>query len=528
MAAEPNAGTLPSNWDAPLSVPWATAPSRMETEVADLQVQGTTPTQISGTFYRIMADPFFPPAPENSMPIEGDGNVSAFRIHDGQVDMKTRYVDTERLRLERKANRRLFGLYRNPFTHHPCVRAAVDSTANTNVVYWAGRLLALKEVALPYEVDVDTLETISYDPFGGEAGVRAKTFSAHPKVDPFTKELVVFGYEAKGLASLDVVIYALDEKGEKRDEQWIEAPWRAMIHDCAITENFIILVLWPFEADMERLRAGGHHWAWNHKRPATFIVVPRRPGKNLPRGWNEGEYRVYEWENCIALHTAAAWEEKAADGEGVVLYMESSRVFDNELPFFPPADPSTVPAPVGKADFVRWKFDLNQPSGSRIEDPRTVLDLPSEFPRIDERFMTKKYERLFLDVVLGAPGPGVIPSLNGLAMVNTTTGETEYYNPGENCHVEEPVFIPRHEGAPEGDGWVLAMVERKSVNRSDLVLLDTRDFSRPTAIINLPFRVRGQIHGNWVSSEELGQCRPLVRTVDEIQVSGRGALEAEN
>lgn len=77
--------------------------------------------------------------------------------------MKTKYVETERLKLERKANRRLFGLYRNPFTHHPCVRAAVDSTANTNVMMWAGHLLALKEVALPYSVDADTLETLKYD-----------------------------------------------------------------------------------------------------------------------------------------------------------------------------------------------------------------------------------------------------------------------------------------------------------------------------------------------------------------------------
>jgi len=65
--------------------------------------------------------------------------------------------------LELQANGRLFGLYRNPFTHHPCVRAAVDSTANTNVVQWAGHLLALKEVALPYTIDPDTLATLQYN-----------------------------------------------------------------------------------------------------------------------------------------------------------------------------------------------------------------------------------------------------------------------------------------------------------------------------------------------------------------------------
>jgi carotenoid cleavage dioxygenase-like enzyme len=519
QAAETN--DLSSQWTPAFSLPWASAPSRLEAEVADLVVYGEIPKEIDGTFYRIMADPFYAPSPENTMPIEGDGHLSAFRIHNGQVDMKTKYVDTERLKLERKANKRLFGLYRNPFTHHPCVRAAVDSTANTNMVYWAGRLLALKEVALPYQMDPDTLETIKYDPFEGQ--VAAKTFTAHPKVDPFSDELVVFGYEAKGLASLDIVVYALDSNGEKRDEQWIKAPWPGMIHDCAITPNFIILAMWPYEADIERMKAGKHHWAWNHNRPTTFIVTPRRPGKYLPTGWKEGEYRVYEWDNCIVLHTAGAWEEE----DGGVLYMESSRVFDNELIFFPPAE-GVMPPPTGKADFVRWKFDLSLPTGSRITEPKVVLDLASEFPRIDERFMTKAYSCLFLDVVLGARvAPGVIPSLNGLAMVNTQTGKTEYYDPGEHCHVEEPVFIPRTKDAPEGDGWVLTMVERRAINRSDLVLLDTKNFSQPTAIIQLPYKIRGQIHGNWVPAEQLGERRSLVRKVGDVAVSGRGALESK-
>ena len=514
------ANEYPSKWSPALSVPWASAPGRIETELADLVVYGEIPKEIDGTFYRIAADPFYPPSPENSIPIEGDGHVSAFRICNGQVDMKTKYVDTERLKLERKANRRLFGLYRNPFTHHPCVRAAVDSTANTNMVYWAGRLLALKEVALPYEVDPNTLDTVRYDPFGSQ--VAAKTFTAHPKVDPFTDELVVFGYEAKGLATLDVAIYALNRNGAKQHEQWIKLPYCAMVHDCAITPDFIILVLWPFEAELERLKAGKHHWVWNPNRPVTFIVTPRRPKKYLPKGWTEGESRGYQWDNCIALHTAGAWEEE----EGAVLYMESSRVFDNELPFFPPAE-GAMPPPTGKADFVRWKFDLREPSGSRIPEPQVILDMPSEFPRIDERFMTKPYTHVFLDVVLGAQGPGVIPSLNGLAMINTKMGKTVLYNPGENCHVEEPVFVPRHKDACEGDGWVLAMVERNSINRSDLVLLDTRDFSRPTALIKLPYRIRSQIHGNWVPSEHLGERRSLVRDLGDVQVSGRGALEPE-
>lgn len=196
-------------------------PYRLGGEIADLVVLGEIPREIAGTFYRVMCDPFAPPG-RDSVPLDGDGNISALRFHNGRVDMKTRYIETERYKLERKANKALFGLYRNPFTHHPCVRAAVYSTANANLVLWADRLLALKEVALPYAVDPDTLDTRSYDPFAGQ--INSKTFTAHLKVDPFTDELVVFGYEAKGLATLDIVTYAFDASGKKTEELWIKSP----------------------------------------------------------------------------------------------------------------------------------------------------------------------------------------------------------------------------------------------------------------------------------------------------------------
>ena len=66
------------------------------------------------------------PPCEGNVPIDGDGNISVFQFHNGRVDMKTRYIETERYKLERKANKQLFGLYRNPFTHHPCVRFVIS------------------------------------------------------------------------------------------------------------------------------------------------------------------------------------------------------------------------------------------------------------------------------------------------------------------------------------------------------------------------------------------------------------------
>ncbi|KAH8652732.1 carotenoid oxygenase [Tricladium varicosporioides] len=508
---------LKSSWPIALDLAGSSLPCRLEGEISDLVVCGSIPKEIDGTFYRVMCDPFVPPNP-NNVPIDGDGNISAFRFHQGRVDMKMRYIETERYKLERKANKALFGLYRNPFTHHPCVRAAVDSTANTNLVYWADHLLALKEVALPYSVDPHTLETRMYDPFGS----KSKTFTAHPKVDPYTDELVVFGYEASGLATLDIATYTLNRLGEKVEELWIKSPWCAFIHDCIITENWLVMLCWPFEAKMARLQAKKQHWAWNYDLKATFIVVPRRKSTPLPTGWKQGESRYYEWRNCMPIHTAGGWED--ANGK---IYLESTRVHDNAFPFFP-AEDGRMPSPETKADFVRWELDLSAPSGSTIPDPRVILDLPAEFPRIDERFMTKQYEYIFLDVFLPEKSDGsknIFHGLNTLAMHNNKTGKTSFYYVGDDALVQEPIFIPRSADAPEADGWVIAMVERRAESRCDLIVLDTKEFEKPIAIVQLPFHIKAQIHGNWVEAAQIKGNLPFVRQIEDFKLSGRGALE---
>jgi carotenoid cleavage dioxygenase len=62
----------------------------------------------------------------------------------------------------------------------------------------------------------------------------------------------------------------------------------------------------------------------------------------------------------------------------------------------------------------------------------------------------------------------------------------------------EPVFVPRHARAAEGDGWLVTLVYDKARNLSDFVVLDTGDISKgPIARVELPTRVPFGFHGNW-------------------------------
>src|ERR1019366_6776248 len=103
---------------------------------------------------------------------------------------------------EAAAGRALFGKYRNPFTDDPSVKGMNRNLANTNPVVFAGKLLALREDPPPVAMDPLTLETLGNWDFEGT--LPGPTFTAHPKIDPETGQMIAFGFAPKGLYSTDV------------------------------------------------------------------------------------------------------------------------------------------------------------------------------------------------------------------------------------------------------------------------------------------------------------------------------------
>lgn len=256
------------------------APSRFEGDVLECEFSGEIPKDINGTFFRVQPDHRFPPIYEADIHFNGDGCVSAIRFQNGHVDFRQRYVQTDRLKCENEARKSLFGRYRNQYTDNEMVKGVIRTVANTNVIFWRGVLLATKEDGPPFAMDPVTLETIGRYDFDGQ--VNSPTFAAHPKIDPVTGEMVCFGYEAGGNGqdgSCEIVVFTIDKDGKKTDETWYMAPFCGMIHDGGITENYLILALTPLKVDIERIKKGDNHFAWDPNEDQLYGIVPRRNGK---------------------------------------------------------------------------------------------------------------------------------------------------------------------------------------------------------------------------------------------------------
>ena len=88
---------------------------------------------------------------------------------------------------------------------------------------------------------------------------------------------------------------------------------------------------------------------------------------------------------------------------------------------------------------------------------------------------------------------------NSCCKANVKTGKVDIWYAGDNIGVQEPVFIPRSNICPEGDGYLIVFLNHFDSMLSSLAILDTANLSAgPIARILLPFRLRSGVHGSWV------------------------------
>ncbi len=184
---------------------------------------------------------------------------------------------------------------------------------------------------------------------------------------------------------------------------------------------------------------------------------------------------------------------------------------DKNVFFWWPDAQGNAPEPSAiHSQLTRFTIDPTSPD-LNLAAPEVLNRGNSEFYRIDDRFASQPYRHCFYDLMdptLGTDFPAIAPNLGGgyplynaLAHLDLETRKTDVYFPGRTHMVQEPVFIPRRGSDAEGDGYLLVLVNNYVDMSSELHLVDTRDFTKPQAVILLPVRLRHGLHGNWVDGE---------------------------
>jgi carotenoid cleavage dioxygenase-like enzyme len=447
-------------------------PIRMECDYTHLTIEGEVPRELNGTFYRIGPNPHFAPR-GNYNPLNGDGMVHAFHLRHGRVSYRNRWVRTQQWSLELEAGRALFGTSGIPSDSDPRVaRMVTDGVANTNLIWHANRLLALEEGHAPIAIHPESLETIGPWSFDQKL---PRNMTAHPKIDPDSTEMLFFANFPTGRITNDLEFYLANSAGEIVRSHLISGPFPALVHDFAVTKDFVIFFVCPVTVSIRRATAGKPLIAWEPEN-GTHIGIMTRNGVETVRWFTGGA--------CMAWHSMNAFN----DGDRIVV-----DVCAQDAPMFPFADGSPPDPRRATQLLTRWEFDFGKPGSFATE---RLSEERCEYPRIDERRRGHSYRHGYV-ACLGGPGSGD-NFHRGIGHFDHQTREMRIYAAGARCAVAEPVFVPRSHDAREGEGFLLTNIFDQDRNASHLAIFEAERIELgPLARAHLDHRVPVGFHGQW-------------------------------
>ncbi len=455
------------------------------------QIEGIIPPELEGTLFRNGPSLLDVKGQPIHHPVDVVGLVSAIAFTDGKAHFRNRYVRTAGYEAEQQAGkivyRGVFGTQKPGGWLANAFDLRIKNIANTNVIYWGGKLLALWEAAEPYQLDPHTLETIRLDDLGGILQP-SPAFSAHPWVDPAcvvdgSPRLVNFAIKP-GL-STTITRYELDEAGKLVDRSCHDVPGFAFIHDFAITPHYCVFFQNPVRFNplpyLLGWRSAAECIQFQPDQKTRIVVIPR---------FGKGSAQMIELQAGFVFHHANAFEQSDSLVVDSVCYADL---------------PSVQPdADFRQTDFSQlapgqlWRTEINlktETAQRRLLEARCC-----EFPTRHPARVGQPYRYLYLAAAHAPTGNG---PHQAIIKVDVESNDRQIWSAATKGYVGEPVFIPRQQSLLEGaedDGWVVTLVFDASHDRSDVVILDARNLNQgPIARLHLKHHIPYGLHGSFTS-----------------------------
>ena len=457
-----------------------------ETDVASLPVEGKLPRWLSGTLLR--NGPALYDVPTSGRPktfrhwFDGQAMVHRFTIDAGKVAYRNRFLRTEAFRSVREQGKISF----TEFATDPCGsifnrffnrwKGNVTDNACVNITNVGDRVVALSETPMPVEFEPDTLATVGVVDFGDGHG-RGGPTSAHPHVEPRAGTMVNYSLSFSRESAYRVY-RVRDERFAREQIARYGTHKPGYMHSFAITENYVVLAVYPFVANplsfLFKDKPFIENFGWEPELGTRIVVI------SLADGSVRGEYTT---DAFFAFHHINAFEQ---DGE---LVMDVCAYDDAEIIHATYVDKlrGMIPAPLSYA--VRYRVDLD---GGTVSAAR-LSEEPFELPRINYGAHNgRPYQYAYGAGATDREGGNF---LDQLLKLDTATGKTKVWRaPG--CYPGEPVFVPAPSASREDDGVVLSVVLNAAAADSSLLVLDARKF-QVLASANIGHPIPFGFHGHF-------------------------------
>lgn len=450
------------------------APVQEERDAQDMQVSGTIPADLAGQFLRVGPNPVHIFSKEAYHTFDGDGMIHAIEFHAGTAHYKNRFVQTEGFKLEQERGDWIYKGMNSMLDPTPSrVPEGAPSSknlANTAFAYHNNTLYALHEPSQPTVIRLPDLATEGATDFDGKL---QHPFTAHPKVDQRTGDMMTFGYS---FAPPYVTYSVVNAQGKLTHSTPISIKKPVFMHDFAASEKYSLFLDFPITLDIERAMAGGPALDFEPEHGSRIGVVPRFG--------HDADVRWFEVETGSVVHTANAWDE----GDEIVLQASRSKTSD-----IASAGLAAENLQDTQGQLYQWRINLK--TGVVVEGP--LSEVKCDFTRVNDTLACHK-TRYVYGAVFNSTRPF---SFDGVMKFDSEQDTTVTYYYGENRFGGEAVFAPRLGASGEDDGYLICFVQDETANQSECVILDAQNIEAgPVATIFIPYRVPYGFHAGWVGA----------------------------
>ncbi len=384
-----------------------------------MQVQGQFPSACRGTLYRNGPALYARAGQRYQHWFDPDGMVQAYRIGEGGVEHRGRFVRTQRFQKEQDAGRFLYGGAGTHFEDALPVRNNdTTNVANINVQPHNGELLALWEAGSAYRIDPDSLETRGQLQF--DEALKGVPFSAHPHFDEQGDLWNIGSVPFAGRPML--VLYHIAANGTLRKSKALPVDFAGYMHDFVLTPRYLVAlnssaVVGEGETFVDRM-------TWQPERPSQLLVFDREDFSLVS---------TVEVPATFVFHFGNGWEEGGDIKFTACAYtdMDTVSVRMRRLAQHKPVPHHSAP------EVVRYTLSLRDGSAQI-----TPLGVDMEFPGFDRR---RPFDA---QPLIGVSGQSDTDSslASAVVRIDPMTGAGERFDYGEGVIVQEPLFVPGPEG----------------------------------------------------------------------------------
>ncbi len=448
------------------------------------EIEGKIPTELTGTIFRNGPGLTDVNGYRLKHPFDGDGMINSIAIKEGRAFYRNKFVRTEGYLAEQKSDkpeyRGVFGTQKPGGWLANAFDIKLKNIANTHIVYWGQKLLALWEAAEPHRLDPHTLETQGLEYLDGLLST-GDAFAAHPKFDPDcegTPRMVNFGVKT-GLSST-ISLYEFTPDGKLASTYAHSVPGFAFLHDFAITPNYCIFVQNPVSFNplpfVMGFKGAAECIQFNPKQPTKIVLIPRG---------DSGEVRFFETDPCFVFHHANAFEQ---DG----LLILDSVCYDSFPTLDDAEDYSTVDFDHVPASQL-WRFTVELATEQVTVEK--LIERPCEFPTLNPQNVGRDYRYLYMGATHGTVKNAPLQSL---IKRDLKTGEEQFWSAAPRGFGGEPLFVARPGASAEDDGWVLLWVYNAKCDRTELTIFNAEDITTgPVATLKLTHHIPYGLHGSF-------------------------------